>query len=288
MIPRPYTCLNGRFVLHDRAAIPVADRGFRFGDGVFETIKIVNGVPYAWEFHLSRMMDGLAALHITIPMYDMPALVRAQLHKNKQMNGYLRIAISRGVGSRGYRPHPKHAIPTLVMESLNDMPAPQSPYTLWLSKYSKPSLTALPVNLKLAQGLNSTLAIMEADEHKADEALLLNGAGELCEGASSNLFWLTDDTIFTPALDTGCLRGTTRDALIRLSPLPIKTVQTGLASLEAAEAVWITNGRLGIHPVLAIEPLGYRYDMHRMTRKLQQLLHDDMQRYAVSHRKEWS
>jgi len=288
MIPRPYTCLNGRFVLHDRAAIPAADRGFRFGDGAFETLKVNRGVPYLWEFHLARLLDALNVLRITIPMYDLAALVRQQLKKNVQKSGYLRISISRGVGSRGYRPHPKHAVPTLVIESLEDMPAPKAPYTLWLSKWVKPSLSSLPVNLKLAHGINSTLAILEADDHEAEEALLLTANGEICEGASSNIFWLKEDVLYTPSLDTGCLRGSTRDALIRLSPIPIKTVQVGISTLEDAEAVWITNGRLGIHPIVAIEPAGYRYDMHMMTKKLQQLLADDTQRYAKLHREEWA
>lgn len=288
MIPRPHTCLNGRFVLHDRAAIPVGDRGFRFGDGVFETIKIVKTVPYQWEFHMNRLLDGLAALQITIGMYDLKALVQAQLKKNKQESGYIRIAISRGVGSRGYRPYPKHALPTLVIESLEDMPPPNKPYVLWLSKWTRPSLTALPVNFKLAHGINNTLALLEAEEHDADDALMLSNSGELCETASANLFWLKDDMLYTPSLDTGCLRGSIRDAIIRLSPVHTKTVQAGLNTLEDAEAVWITNGRLGIIPIYTIEPAGYHYDIHTMTKTLQQRLHEDMQRYAKAHQGDWA
>lgn len=288
MIPRPYSCLNGRFVLHDRAAIPVADRGFRFGDGLFESIRIVKSVPYQWEFHLSRLMEGLAALQIGFGMYDLQALVRTQLQKNEQQDGYLRIAVSRGVGSRGYRPHPLHGVPTLVIESLAHMPSPDTPYTLWLSKLARPPLASLPAHFKLSHGINNTLALLEAEAHGAHEALMLSTAGELCEAASANIFWFRDGTLFTPSLDTGCLKGSTRDALLRLSPAPVRTVQSGIQALEDAEAVWITNSRLGIFPVHTIEPMGYRYDIHTMTRTLQQALNDDMARYAKANAKEWA
>ena len=283
-----YTCLNGRMVLAHRAALPVTDRGFRFGDGVFETIRLENSVPYQWDNHMNRLAAGLAALRIKSGHVDWALYARQLIRKNKASSGFLRLAVSRGSGSRGYLPHPPAMPISWVMEYLPPLEAPNAPFTLWLSSSARVPLQSLPVNHKLAQGIGSTLALMEAQDHQCDDALQLSTNGYVCETASANLFWLKNDTLFTPSLDCGCLSGTTRDALLRLSPLPIRLVQAGLNDLREAEALFITNSRLGVWPVRTLKPLSWSFNSHHpIIKKLQELINRDRAREAMLQRDTW-
>lgn len=281
------TCINGRFARAHRAAVPVADRGFRFGDGVFETIRIVGGVPYQWELHMQRMAQGLAALRISIEVpWDLMA--KKTIQKNAARDGYLRIAVSRGMGSRGYQPFPPDMPASFAIEYLPPLPAPEKPYRLWLSNWAKIPANCLPGKFKLAQGVNSILAVQDANQNGCDEALQLSTDGMVSEAGSANIFWLAEGALHTPSLETNCLSGTTREAVMRLSHLPVRVVNVGLPTLQKADAVFITNTRFGIHPVSGIEPLGFTFatnhpDMQRLVRAVQ----DDRDRYRTRHAEGW-
>ncbi len=279
-----YVNINGKTVPAERARISVADRGFRFGDGVFETIALHDGVLYQWELHEQRLLEGLSALSIPTPLHDIAKLTRRVIRKNEARDGFIRISVSRGVGSRGYRPL-ADCVPTLVIEYL-PFGSPKEPAaTLWLSRYTKAPKTTYPVHFKLAQGLNSTLALMEADANGCNEALLLTHDGQLCEAASGNLFWFKDGTLHTPATSTGCLRGTTRDAILRLSPYPIHHESAWLDALQAAECVFITNCNWGVMPVSALKPQGWHWKAyHTVIGELQSLYRMDIKRYVEKHR----
>lgn len=287
MIPHLYSFVNGRFLGHHRAHLAVDDRGWRFGDGVFETITIHHGVPYQWEFHRSRLEDGLAALAIPMPDIPLERTVKKLLKKNRQTDGFIRLAISRGVGSRGYWPHPATLTPTLVVESLRQMEGRLAPARLWVSRWQRALPTQLPSQFKLAQGIPSTLALLEAAEHGAEEALLLNPHGQIAEAASANIFWCRGEKLYTPSLATGSVRGSTRAALIRVSHLPVMEVEAPLAALAEAEAVWLTNGRIGLRPVAEISSAEYRYAPHKLTKELDQLLARDKDEYGKIHAEQW-
>lgn len=289
MEEKRFTCLNGRFVLAHRAAVAVDDRGFRFGDGLFETIRVERGVPYQWQAHVERLHQGLAALHIPMPVGNLADAARQLLKKNGAKDGFIRLAVSRGAGSRGYAPHPRGLAPVWVMEWIEGIPSPEQPAKLWLSTRPRIPPACLPTQAKLAQGLNSTLSLMEAQDEHCDEALQLSVDGSLAEAASANVFWIADDQLFTPSLKTGCLAGTTRECLLRLSPVPARVVREGIASLQTAQAVFLTNSRVGIWPVARIEPMGWVFSSnHPLLRRLQELLSQDRQRHLFSHRKQWT
>ncbi|MCI5050425.1 MAG: aminotransferase class IV [Rickettsiales bacterium] len=271
--------INGRLVTEDRAKIDCRDRGFRFGDGVFETVAIYGGKLYQWDLHYARMLDGLVALKIPEPKHKIPLLVSRLLKKHNANNGFVRIAISRGVGSKGYLPT-DDCEPTLVIEYIPRSDEVIEPAKLWLSQLAKLSNKTLPTKFKLAQGVNSTLALIEAVEHECDEALMLNVDGQICESSSANIFWIKKDTVFTPSLDTGCLNGTTRDLLLRLTPTPVRHSHSLLAELETAEAVFLTNCNWIMRPVSELQPLGWKWPTkHPILKQLKALYLDDVRRY---------
>lgn len=289
METKQFTCLNGRFVLAHRAAVSVDDRGFRFGDGLFETIRIERGTPVYWEAHMQRLALGLRAVGIDLPLSPLQPFARKLLLKNEAQEGFLRLAISRGVGSRGYLPHPPGMPPHWVMEWLPRPHADAPAASLWLSSYAKIPPQCLPTAFKLAQGMGSSLAIMQARDHGADDALQLTPAGEIAEAASANIFWLREGTLFTPGLETGCLGGTTREAILRLSPYPTRLVREGLSSLEAAEAVFLTNARVGVQPVKSLQPAGWSFNAtHFIHRQMLALLATDRLKDVMAHRAQWS
>ena len=269
------TCLNGQFTRDDQAMIALADRGFRFGDGAFETIRLHRGVPYQWALHIARLRAGLAALQIPIREIEWGTFARQVIQRNRAGDGFLRISVSRGVGSRGYLPLPNIA-PTWAVEYLPPSATATQPYRLWLSDIAKIPPQCLPANHKLAQGINSTLAALDAQTHICDDALQLTLDGCISETSAANIFWVKNDELFTPSLATNCLRGTTRDAMLRLSPAPVHGVQATLPALEMAESVFITNARLGVHAVASLAPMGWNFATnHPLIINLQQRLLDD-------------
>ena len=282
------TCINGRFTKAHRAAVPVADRGFRFGDGVFETIRLAGGIPYQWELHMQRLAQGMAAIGLQCaPSWD--GLVRKLIQKNDAREGFLRLAVSRGVGSRGYSPFPPDMPATYVIEYLPPVPLPTQPYRLWLSSWAKIPANCLPGKFKLAQGMNSILAIQEAQANQCDDALQLTIDGLVSEAGSANIFWLKEGVLYTPSLEAACLSGTTREAVMRLSHLPVRAEHAGLPQLQTAEAIFISNSRLGIHPIASIQPMGWQFgSKHPDFERIQHALIEDRARYSKRHRAAWA
>jgi branched-subunit amino acid aminotransferase/4-amino-4-deoxychorismate lyase len=288
MDTKPFTCLNGSFVLAHRAAVAVADRGWRYGDGVFETIRVERGVPYQFSAHMERLREGLRALSIPQPE-DLAAYAQKLLKKNKAGDGYLRISISRGIGSRGYAPHPPGMPPTWVMEWIGGLNPPAQPCKLWLTTFAAIPPQCLPTQYKTAQGLNHILSLQEAQQQRCDEALQLTTDGIVSGCSSGNIFWLHDDILYTPSLDTGCLAGITRETLIRLCPITVKLVTRGIQTLADADAVFMCNSRIGVWPVAQIQPMGWKFTTaHPRVRQLQNLLDEDRQRDLFAQRKSWS
>ena len=160
--------------------------------------------------------------------------------------------------------------------------------SLWLSEWRKPSLQSLPVNHKLAQGLNSTLALMEADEQGCDEALLLSANGSLCEAASGNLFWISCEQLYTPSLATGCLNGSTRAALMRLYDGEVNEVDIEPDFIKGADAVFITNCNWGIMPVSSLSPKKWYWQTdHPLVQKLANAYQKDIETYVETHAASW-
>ena len=269
--------------------VSVQDRGFRYGDGVFETLAVQSGVPYQFDWHLRRLVDGLRAIKIECQINAIYEDCKRLLKKNHLQNGLLRIQVTRGIGSIGYLPDRSHpqAGPTVVIETAPLPEAPTEAVSLWHSHYAKISLQSLPVQYKLAQGLNSTLARLEAHENHCFEALLLNVQGQLCETSSGNLFWVKDHKLYTPALSCGLLEGATRAAILRLSPYRVEEVEAGIEALAEAEAVFITNVIWHAIAVSRLLPEGYHWNSDTVAQEFRARLAEDCTHYCQAHRGEW-
>ena len=228
--------LNGRFVPEDQAVVSVFDRGFLYGDGLFETALVMNGKPFRWAQHMERLRRGagLLKIRIPLPLDSLRAAVDELVSRNGMPDALIRLTLSRGVGPRGYSPKGADQ-PTLAM-SLHPAPAavcawggvdrqagPESgqpvPGARWKLITATPRLPAgeALAQFKNCNKLPQIVARSEADAAGADEALLLNTAGFVVEGSGSNLFWVDEGTLCTPALAGGILEGVTRSVVLELS-----------------------------------------------------------------------
>lgn len=277
-----YVYVKNRFVPRADAVISVQERGFRFGDGLFETIRLIQGVPYQWDLHMARLNEGLKQLNIAFDTKNLHSITNELIVKNRASEGFLRLSVSRGIGSRGFLPM-EETIPTLVVETL--LPVESTPETssLWLSSWQKPDKKALPVHIKTMQGLNSTLARIEAQENQCIEALLLGGDNHICEGSSSNIFWVKDEILYTPSIDCGVLAGTIREAILRQDIFPVKQGFYSLEDLKTADEVFITNVAWLILPIAALQPQNWRWEKTHAANALKLWLKKDMQVYAATY-----
>ena len=211
--------LNGKFVPEQRAVISVFDRGFLYGDGLFEGIRVFNGKPFRWQQHWERFTHGANFLKIATPFsaQETSDFARRLITENQMPNSLLRLTLSRGIGQRGYSPKGAER-PTLVMTThpMADIePANPPAWHVHISRFRLPAGEPL-ARFKNLNKLPQVLARAEADGEGADEALLLNSDGHVVEGSTSNLFWIRGGTICTPPLPSGILPGVTRAVVLEL------------------------------------------------------------------------
>jgi branched-subunit amino acid aminotransferase/4-amino-4-deoxychorismate lyase len=185
--------LNGPFLPEAEAVVPVSDRGFLLGDGLFETVRVAKGRPFRFAQHLERLSRGADFLKIKLPFTpkELQQFSAQLIERNALPESVLRLTLTRGVGSRGYSIAGADR-PTLAM-TLHSLPPvnPDEPlmWRLVTSTFRIPAGDALATFKTTSKVLN-VLARVEAEERGADEALLLNTNGEVAETAGGNFFWV--------------------------------------------------------------------------------------------------
>ena len=246
---------NGRFVPEEMATISVFDRGFLYGDGLFEAVRLYEGQPFLWKAHMHRFSAGAEMLGIRPPLSpkEMFQVVRLLASRTGDVNSIARITLSRGVGLRGYSPRGAEH-PTFVI-SLHPLPEKLPPSCKVVTSSIK-----LPENDPLAffkhsNKLHQIIAKIEADAASTNEALLLNSRGFVVEGTTTNLFWFENKTLCTPPLQSGILEGTTRGYVLRLAKsLGMKTSEKNIHpnALMMRAGVFLTSCGIEIMEISAI------------------------------------
>ena len=256
--------LNGEFLPEEKAAVSVLDRGFIYGDGLFETIPIHDGRPFRWSQHFERLQRGATFLKIRIPcpQQELRQHATTLLAKNQMTHALLRINLSRGVGPRGYSPKGAES-PTLVM-TLHPAPEidPSNPprWQLATSSYRLPTSDPLSP-FKTSHKLLQIVARAEAEAADADEALLLNTNGEVAETTGANIFWVYRDTVYATPSGRGALPGVTRALVLEICQalgLPTNKRVIKPEALRNADGIFLALSSFGIIPVSGIdgEPVG--------------------------------
>lgn len=240
--------------------LTASDRGFTYGDGLFETIRVLNGQPLFLQHHISRLFAGLAVLNLTIP-WDSAALterIHSLVAANAITSGVLRLTLSRGSGPRGFSA-PTDPKPLLIIQSA-PQPPPSPPATAILAPWRTDPASPLPY-LKSLSALDKVLAQGLVRDAGMTEALFLNTHGHLTEATASNLFLIHEGQLLTPTLASGLLPGITRQLLIELAPRwgqRIIETELTLDQLTNASEAFLTNTVVGLRPLVLVEgqPIG--------------------------------
>jgi aminodeoxychorismate lyase len=251
--------MNGQIVPEEQAMVSVFDRGFLYGDGLFETIPVYGGRPFRWAQHLERLTRGAEFLNISLPYSpkELRKFAAELIERNQQPGGLVRLNVSRGTGPRGYSP--KGADSPVVVMTLHP-PAtaePQSPirWRLVTSAYRLPTTDPL-ASFKTTNKLLQIIVRAEAEAADADDALLLNTNGEVAETSRANVFWVYRDTIYATPSGRGALPGITRAVVLELCQalaLPTNKKVIKPESLRNSEAIFLTLSSLGIVSVSSLD-----------------------------------
>jgi branched-chain amino acid aminotransferase len=226
--------VDGAWTDASTAAIPIHDRGFLLGDGVYDTCRVLHGHYFRFTEHAERLLASAAVLRIAVPDAGaLHAIALELLRRNADSpleHAVLRITATRGSGGRGVGT--AGAGPTRVVMTLQPLPADwrdraRRGWTCVTAAIRHPPASVMPPALKGQGRIFSLLATLNAEDAGCDEALLLSTEGRITEGATWNVFWRKGETLRTPAVETGILAGVTRGLVIELARSLGYTVEEG-------------------------------------------------------------
>ena len=277
--------LNGRLVSLDEAKVSASDRGFLYGDGLFETIRIHAGRPFLWERHMMRFTYGSKLLAITLPQSTGTLLgaVRELTDRNGCPKSVVRITLSRGTGQRGYGVSGDET-PTLLITQ-HPLPSPPSKPLSLVTTTARVAVGDPLAGVKSANKLGSILAKREATAQQADDGLMLNSNGDATETSSANLFWVESGALHAPPISDGVLPGVTRRLVIDLASALGQAVREESAAperLRQAEAVFVTSAATGVIAVGQLD--GSALGTHPLVAQLQAAHEAKLARHAADHR----
>jgi len=245
--------LNDRIVQAEQAQISVFDRGFLYGDGVFETVRIHDGRPVWLDRHLARLADACRQIRLPLPDKPWPAIFQKVIDKNRVDHAAIRLTLSRGVRDTGddptvvlfHRPLP-HVTPSQRRKGIR----------LTLTTIRRLSPRSHPTQAKTLNYLNSLLAKREAAERGAFDGLMVTTDGYVAECSMNNVLFIKDRTLYTPSLACGVLPGITRGVVLDMAPslgLQPREGRYRPAFLYEADECFLTGSGIGILPVQAID-----------------------------------
>ncbi len=245
--------LNGDFLPLEEARVSVLDRGFIFGDGIYEMIPAFSGHAFRLQEHLQRLQNSLDAVHIRNPhsLEEWSQLIHAVIEKNRTGHQAIYLQVTRGVA------HRDHAFPDVSEPTVFIMSNP-----LPVSREVKPvSATILEdprwnnCDIKAISLLPNVLLRQKARERGAYEAILIRD-GLLTEGAASNVFIVRDGIVRTSPKDSRILPGITRDLIVELlhkHEIPCEEREITEADVRAADEIWLTSSTREIVPVTQLD-----------------------------------
>jgi branched-chain amino acid aminotransferase len=244
---------NGVLLDADAARISPFDHGVLVGDGVFETVRVYGGTPFAWRRHLDRLAHSARGLGLAVPDRDeLRAAADSVLRANKLTEARLRITVTGGIAplgsERGESP------PTVIVAASDIRPWPPTTAVViapWVR--NERGATA---GLKTISYAENVRALAYAQERGAGEAVFANTRGELCEATGSNVFVVHDGSVLTPPADAGCLLGVTRALVLELcaeSGIPCGEPALSVDALADADEAFLTSTVREVQPITTVD-----------------------------------
>jgi branched-chain amino acid aminotransferase len=250
--------LDGKFVPEADAKVSVFDHGLLYGDGIFEGIRFYNGRVFKLEEHLERLWDSARSICLEIPMgrEEMTEALLETIRRNGLREGYIRLVVTRGVGNLGLNPVQCKSPSVFIIATtiaLYPKEAYEGGLTVVTCATRRTGAAALNPAVKSLNYLNNVMARIEANLAGADEALMLNDAGNVAECTADNVFIIKRGQIFTPPIAAGALRGITRAVVFDIAAeLGLKITETDITRHDVfvADECFLTGTAAEVIPVI--------------------------------------
>ncbi len=271
---------NGQIIPADQQVLSVNNRGFRYGDGLFESMRCMNGAVKFPELHIDRIQKGMKVLKLENSSHIDSWFLREKVEELNRRNktgpdARVKLTIFRDADGL-YTPTSNKSAYILESQTLSDSQYTLNNKGLIIDVYdqlTKP-INVL-ANLKTCNSLVYVLAGVYKNQHALDEVLILNQNGFLCESISSNVFVVYDRKLYTPALNEGCIGGVMRQVVMRLAKengIELIEAQINPDILHDADEVFITNASKGIQWVMGFSNKRYFNEVAKfLSEKLNQL-----------------
>lgn len=272
--------LNDKLIKREQAAISPDDRGYYFGDGIYEVFRIYNGVLFEKEGHFQRLARSAREVKIPLPysIEKIDALLEELLAAEQIQEGIVYIQITRGVAPRNHGFPPAGTTPVLTAYC-KEVKRPLGQLQNGLRAVTIPDIRWLRCDIKTLNLLPNNLAKQEAVDRGADEAIL-HRSGTVTECSSSNIMIVKDGTILTHPADNLILHGVTRSAVLRLAArkgLELREEAFDLDALYRADEVFITGTTAEVTPIVEIDGKPAGNPAGSVTRALQQAFEELIQ-----------
>ena len=258
--------LDGAYLPIEEAKISPLDRGFLFGDGVYEVVPSYAGSMVGFAPHIARMQDGLAAIGMTLDWSesDWAELCNRLISENGTGNLGLYLHVSRGADTRRFHAFPKNVNPTVFAFTFEIAPPPVADKALAHGYHvaTAKDLRWRRCHIKSTALLGNVLHFQQGYESNCDETILFNSNNELTEASACNAFIVKDGVVITPPLDSQLLPGITRhivlDILRKDGAIKVEERVVTMDEVNNADEVWITSSSKEIAPVTQIDgvPVG--------------------------------
>ena len=240
--------IDGALVEEAEARVSPFDHGLLTGDGVFETMKIVRGRPFAARRHLARLGRSTAGMRLPCPA---PALVLAAIGEviaaNRIEDGRVRVTVTSGPGALG---SDRAAVEPTVIVAAGPLPAWPPAADVVVAPWPRNERGALAGVKSVSYGEN-VVALAHARDRGAGEAIFANLAGNLCEGTGTNVFVGVGGRLVTPPLASGCLAGVTRELVMEL--LDVVEENLPVEALASAEEAFLTSSTREVQPIRSVD-----------------------------------
>jgi len=214
--------LNGKLVDQEEAKITVFDHGLLYGDGVFEGIRVYNSRVFELQAHIKRLYESAKAIRLTIALSqsELAGAVEETVEANSITDGYVRLVVTRGVGTLGLNPFIcKNSCIYIIADTIQLYP--EELYEKGMKIISATTVRnhplAIPPQAKTMNYLNNILAKIEALDNNVPEAIMYNHEGYVAEASGDNVLIVKDGIIYTPPAEAGALPGITRSIVIKLA-----------------------------------------------------------------------
>jgi D-alanine transaminase len=270
-----FALLNGSIIERSEAKVDVEDRGYQFGDGVYEVIRIYNGKMFTATEHLKRFFKSAESIGITIPFTNLQLkeMLQELLIKNNLETGNIYMQVTRGTAPRNHLFPTENVVPTLVAYTIKGV-RPLDSLKLGVKAILTEDIRWLRCDIKSLNLLGNLLAKQKASEQGCFEAIQHRGQ-DVTEGSSSNIFIVKDGTVITHESNHLILKGITRDVILDLctkNNIPVQERTFTLAEIESAEEAFLSSTTAEVMPVIEIDGKKINSGIPGpLTRKLQDL-----------------